>query len=116
MIMNRKAVLEQSGICVDTALGHFMGKDDMLEKFLKKFLDDSSFSELCTSVEQKDWDTAKRAAHTLKGICGTLGMLEMQTTSLEIEQYLKNAHYSQALDLLPKLEQLYHRTCTAILS
>ena len=41
-------------------------------KFITKFLNDSSFSELCQALERGQREEAFRAAHTLKGVCANL--------------------------------------------
>ena len=45
----------------------------LVEKFVRKFLDDRSYAELTAAMAAGDHDAAFRAAHTLKGVCGNLG-------------------------------------------
>lgn len=45
----------------------------MIRKFAVKFPEDKSFAELTKALEQGDVETAFRAAHTIKGLCLTLG-------------------------------------------
>ena len=47
-------------------------KDERVEKFLMKVLDDKSFQLLTDSMAARNMDEAFRAAHTLKGICQNL--------------------------------------------
>ena len=44
----------------------------LVTKFITKFLNDSSFSELCQALERGQQEEAFRAAHTLKGVCANL--------------------------------------------
>lgn len=44
----------------------------LVTKFITKFLNDSSFSELCQALERGQREEAFRAAHTLKGVCANL--------------------------------------------
>lgn len=46
----------------------------MIRKFAVKFPEDKSFAELTKALEQGDVETAFRAAHTIKGLCLTLGL------------------------------------------
>ena len=39
--------------------------DRLVQKFLLKYLDDPSFQQLCTAMEEKDYELAFRAAHTI---------------------------------------------------
>ena len=44
----------------------------LVTKFITKFLNDSSFSELYQALERGKREEAFRAAHTLKGVCANL--------------------------------------------
>ena len=65
---------EAAGIDVESALGRFMGNEMLLERFMKKFLEDSNFENLCKALAAKELDAAISASHTLKGLCGNLSM------------------------------------------
>ncbi len=45
----------------------------MVRKFARMYAGDTSCDELVRAVEAKDWQTAFRAAHTLKGVAQNLG-------------------------------------------
>lgn len=60
--------------------------DDKIMKFLNMFLQDTTFSELCTKMEAQSYMEAFHAAHTLKGLCQNLalsGLLEPVATLTE---------------------------------
>lgn len=42
-------------------------------RFVKKYSANPSFDELCEAVDRSDWESAFRAAHTLKGVAQNLG-------------------------------------------
>ena len=71
---SRKQILISAGIDADDALERLMGNESLLERFLKKFLEDENYAMLVKAAGQGDGDGAFRAAHTLKGLCGNLGM------------------------------------------
>lgn len=56
-----------------TALKTRLPSDSLITKFITKFLDDRSFSELCCALQKGQREEAFRAAHTLKGVCANLG-------------------------------------------
>ena len=56
-------------------------KDERVEKFLMKVLDDKSFQLLTDSMEAQNMDEAFRAAHTLKGICQNLSLNRLYGSS-----------------------------------
>ena len=49
---------EAAGIDVESALGRFMGNEMLLERFMKKFLEDSNFENLRKALAAKDLDAA----------------------------------------------------------
>ena len=49
--------------------------DKMITKYLGKFTEDTSYNDIFTALEAKDYETAFRAAHTLKGLCLNLGLV-----------------------------------------
>lgn len=69
-----KTRLQEAGIDVEGALERFMGSDALLERFLKKFLDDANYSKLLNALENGDQEAAMAASHTLKGMSGNLSM------------------------------------------
>lgn len=61
----------------------------LVKRFITKFLDDSSFSELCHAMEQGQRENAFRAAHTLKGVSANLGFDRLQTAAGELTELLR---------------------------
>ena len=45
-IADRKAALVAAGIDVDSVMQRFMGSERLTEKFMKRFADDATFSQL----------------------------------------------------------------------
>ena len=84
-------LLIAAGIDYDTALRRMMGKESLYYRFLKKFLDDENYVLLLEAAGQGDSGAAFRAAHTLKGVCGNLGMDRLfgAVTAAEVAEALK---------------------------
>jgi len=61
-------VYEAMGADFEEVIGRLL-RESIVEKFAKKFLEDSSYAELETALEKGDAEEAFRAVHTLKGIC-----------------------------------------------
>lgn len=61
-----------------------------IRKFLLKFLDDPSFSQLSDAVEHADWPTAFRAAHTLKGVAQNLGLGRLHMAAAALTDALRS--------------------------
>ena len=80
-----QAILEQGGVDVTGALGRFMGSEALLERFLKRFLQDETLSALQAALDAGDAEAAAVAAHSLKGTSGNLSLnvlFERSTTQL----------------------------------
>lgn len=84
-------------------LERFMGNKSLLIKFLKKFLDDSSYQDLCEALNTCDYEKALVASHTLKGVSGNLGLAPLFQYSSEIVTAIRETRYE---DIKPAFEQL----------
>ena len=72
--MEKQEILEEIGIELDSTLSRFGGNEALLLKFLKRFPEDPNFSEIGQALKMGDLQGVERAAHTLKGVAGNLGM------------------------------------------
>ena len=61
----------------------------LVAKFIAKFLNDSSFSELCQALQEGRRTEAFRAAHTLKGVCANLGFERLGTSAGRLTELLR---------------------------
>jgi HPt (histidine-containing phosphotransfer) domain-containing protein len=67
-----------------------MNNGKLYAKLLTKFKSDTSLDVLSASAEAEDWDKAKVAAHTLKGLAANLSLTELFNQSLEVETQIKS--------------------------
>lgn len=88
--------------------------DRLIQKFVGKFLDDGSFRLLETSMAEKNYEEAFRAAHTLKGICQNLSFTHLQASSSQLTEALRNGYTPQAVLLFKKVREDYAATAQAI--
>lgn len=90
---------------------------NLVRKFITKFLDDGSFSELCRAMRQGQPAGAFRAAHTLKGVSANLGFGRLMVSSGELTELLRGKTEeipADAVLLLDKVRQDYELTAGAI--
>ena len=73
----------------EDALSRLMN-DTLIEKFLKKFLNDDSYNSLSVSIENRDYHEAFKAAHTLKGVSLNLSLSRLSASASEITEYLRD--------------------------
>ena len=96
-----------------------MGMERLLQKFMLKFLDDKSFEELCSSMEQKKYEEAFRAAHTLKGLCLNHGFKTLAESSSSLTEALRPQQFEESdmVEIMKMLEQVkrdYEMTVSVI--
>ncbi len=110
--------LEQLYACVEgdfeEVIGRLGGNESLVRRFLKKFLDDDSFSLLQTSLENGDVKSAFRGAHSLKGVTATLGLGKLYKSAYEITELLRAEKMDEAKTSFPQLEKEYVQTCNLI--
>ncbi len=86
--------------------------DRLVQKFILKYLDDRSFDLLCTSMEEKNYEEAFRAAHTIKGMCQNLSFTTLLDSSSRLSDALRHGWTPEADQLLETVKA-DHRTVTA---
>ena len=79
--------------------------DERIKKFVLKVLNDSSYTLLCTSLEERNIPEAFRAAHTLKGICQNLSLTKLYQSANEMAELLRNRE-EYSVDIEPVLERV----------
>lgn len=90
-----KEKLTAVGVEYDEVLKRFMGKEDFYLRMLKKFLDDKNYDGLKQAVEQKNWPEAFTYAHTVKGLCGNLGLGGMLQHVVPLTDELRSEPYDE---------------------
>ena len=63
--------------------------EKLISRFIVKFPDDSSFSSLCIAMEAGNRDKAFRAAHTLKGVSGSLSLDRLFSSASRLTELLR---------------------------
>lgn len=89
----------------------------LVKRFITKFLDDGSFSELCRTMESGQRAEAFRAAHTLKGVCANLCFDRLLTSASQLTELLRpetDTIPDGAAQLLEKIREDYAVTVGAI--
>lgn len=111
--MTLKECYESFGGDFDSVLQR-LNREQLVEKFVYKFLDDKSFCLFKTSMENKDYAEALRSVHTLKGICQNLSFTKLYESSNITTLALKENDCQKAAESMPQLSEDYHRIINAI--
>ncbi len=99
----KEELIAEAGFKYEEALMRFMNREDMLEKFLLKFLDDPSFSGLLKSYADGDREATGHAAHALKGVAANLGLEELRAAC---ERLQKTALIPDGDDIAPIYDEV----------
>ncbi|MGN0776777.1 MAG: Hpt domain-containing protein [Candidatus Ventricola sp.] len=89
----------------------------MVERFIVRFLQDDSFASLGSAMEDGSREAAFRAAHTLKGVSGTLGLCRLYASASQLTELLRpeaRAIPADARTLFEIVKQDYRITEDAI--
>lgn len=89
-------------------------KDEIVKKFVIKFLNDKSFEELKSNLESSNMEDAFRSAHTLKGVASNLGMTKLYTVGSEITEALRHKEYDGVDVMFEAVEKEYMKTIELI--
>ena len=91
--------------------------DSLIKRFIIKFLDDSSYSELCDALQKGQRDEAFRAAHTLKGVCANLGFDQLENSASALTELLRPKDIGipeEAVSMMNEVKRDYEITVGAI--
>lgn len=91
-----------------------LDSDAMIKRFALKFLEDLSYSNLKTALQVNDSGEAFRAAHTLKGVCQSLGFDKLFAVSSEITEMLRANNIDEAKAFFERVTVLYAFTIEII--
>lgn len=70
--------------------------EKLVRKFVLKYLEDTSFDLLCSSMAEKDYEQAFRAAHTIKGVSQNLSFTALMDSSSKLSDALRHGYTPEA--------------------
>ena len=114
MTSQRRKQLEEAGIDVASALERMMGSEELLERLLRKFLENQQYPALCAALKGGDTEQAVIAAHTLKGVCGNLSMVSLYGLFARQVDALRAGDLSLAYHLMEQITPAYVQVTAAI--
>lgn len=106
--------LENAGVDISAALERFLGNEDLLIQFLRKFSEDKNYYAFQEAMQKRQFGDAFKAIHNLKGLCGNLSIIPLfETVSIEVE-FLRNGENEAAMDFVPEVEEKYDIAVTIL--
>lgn len=83
---------------------------ERVKKYVRMFAQDESYKNLLITLENKDYETAFRMVHTLKGVSANLGFDRLYSLSSVLTELLRNKQYDADLETpLNNIKEEYER-------
>lgn len=95
------------GFNFDDAMARFMGKEELVYKFVMKFLNDKSFTLLSRNLDEKNVEEAFKACHTLKGVASNLSLDGFKKEVVELTEILRAGSLDGADGLFLQIKNKY---------
>ena len=106
--------------CYDALGGNYkavlgrLSSERIVKKFVLKFLNDQSYVLLEQSMQDKNYEEAFRAAHTIKGVCQNLSFDRLGDSSSRLAEALRSGWTPEADALVDEVKRDYQETADAI--
>ncbi len=101
---------EEMGGDYKGVLGRLM-KEERIIRFLIKFKNDNMLHTLEEALNEKQWEEAFRAAHSIKGVCANLGISQLEASSSDLTEALRDGEPKEDIaPLLGKVREDYELT------
>jgi len=104
-----------TGFDVDGALNRVGGNTKAFRRLLARFIESETDSvvRIRAALDDGDRETAIREAHTLKGVAGNIGAVDVQKIAADVEQLLNKRGEVIPEELLSRTETLLHSAIDA---
>lgn len=106
--MNRY-ILTKAGIDVNEGIHRFNGNKELYEKFLMSFPEDAHYGQMLQEIEKGDAEAAFQAAHALKGITGTVSLVQLHGVLIPLVEELRAGSLEKVPELLPPVQEAYNK-------
>ena len=93
---------------------HRFMNENMVRKFVLKFPQDNNMALFEESWAKKDYETAFRAMHTLKGVSVNLGFTALYNVSSALTEKLRSQEYDNLDGLIADVKKQYDIVIEAI--
>ena len=91
-------------------------KEERIEKYVLKFLDDMTFEELCAARKEMNHEEVFRMIHTLKGVSQNLGFGRLFLASNKMTEAVRGGIKLEDESLFEAVENAYLDTVKAIMA
>lgn len=107
--MDLKSLYSNVGGDYELIMARMGNKEERVIKFLKKFLDDRSFDDLKKALSERNAADMFRAAHTMKGVALNLELHDLQLSSGQLTDAVRDGAIPDNIqELFRQLEKDYN--------
>ncbi len=97
----------------DAVLSRLLGRENLVVKYLKMFAADTTYEQLSAAAEEGNAEDALKAAHSMKGMCFNLGLLNLGTACSDLVDAVRGGEYD--LDALyARIKEEYGKVAEAL--
>lgn len=97
-----------------------LGRDKLIERFVRRFPADPTFGALTDAMQASDWDAAFAAAHTLKGLALSLAFTRLGHAAAALTEALRPPRSTPDpaawLALYAQVKDCYQQVLEAVLA
>lgn len=111
--MNINECYQAMGADYEEVFGR-LRSERLITKFVLKFPGDPSFSQLQSTLEEKNVEEAFRAAHTLKCVAQNLGFTPLYEATATLTEVLRAGNLPEDDNMMNAVAKEYERTVAAI--
>lgn len=114
MTEEMKAELLEAGIDYEGILNRLPGRDELIYRLLKKFLDEKCFEGLEQALQNQDCEAAFAHAHTLKGVTANLEMTRLNEATCVLVEKLRAKQLAGTEEDFAKVKKEYQQVVDII--
>ena len=108
--MNKNDNFEFKILNKNSLQDRLMGDKELISEVLKVFLEDApqQIENIKISIQNKDTEKARDAAHSLKGAAGNIGAEKLQNKSRDLEYACRDKSLALINPLISDVEELFN--------
>ena len=113
-VMNIQEFYDSIDESYENVSSRMMGNQKLVEKFVRKFLDDPTYDQIKEAVDKMDYDEILRTTHTMKGIASNLEFTHLQQKSAKAVDMISAGQREEVLPVIGEIEKEYQKVVDAI--
>lgn len=104
-----KETLILANVDYENGKNRFAGNEALYHKYLLKFKEDKHFANAKKAYQTGDYEQLLKETHALKGVAGTLGLLDIYHASADIVTAIRTETTDTMPEMFAKLESSYNK-------